>query len=381
MDALCAASLLLYFAATFIHDFSIWTPTEIVLLLGARTVWAVLIIGLWLLVRRRGGLGWIIGFFAMALVGAGMDQYNMLVMAIVVCYVYLGVRAGHIAVGVALVVYELPTLLTRDVWTAEQLALMALSFLTAICPPMLIGYVLRRHSEALQLLAATNTELGQVNADIRAQAQLDEDLLLAEERARAARELHDGLGHQLTVVAMSLDYAARTLPSQPVQAISEVAAAREVIAETLSDVRSWAQALQPIGAQQPGLAGLPNLVQGFGSSGMTIDLKLPEHTVQLSRRQELFITRFAQEGLTNALKHARADRVELSVELAADDLRLRLANDGLLPDEVTAGFGLRSLGERAAELGGEFAVGAEAGLFVLEARLPLSSSEVGAGVG
>lgn len=380
MDALCAANLLLYFAATFINDFSIWTFDELVVLLAARIIWAAVIIGLWLLVRRRGRFGWVIAFFAIALLGTGMDQYNMLVMAIVVCYVYLGIRAGHIAVAVSLTLYIVPALLP-GVWSAEQLALISLRFVAAIVPPTLIGYVLRRHSEALQLLAVTNEELGQASSDIRAQARLDEDLLLAEERARAARELHDGLGHQLTVAAMSLDYAARTLPSQPDQAMPEVAAARELIAGTLTDVRSWAQALQPVGAQQPGLAGLQSLVQGFASSGMAIELDLPEVRPGLSRRQELFVTRFAQEGLTNALKHARAARIKLTVEADQSQISLQLANDGAVPAEVSEGFGLHSLRERAAELGGQFSAETADGQFVLTARLPLSPIEVGAGVG
>lgn len=383
MDALCAANLLLYFAATYIYDFSGIPASDLVVMLGVRTVWGLLMIGLWLAVRRGGRAGWVIAFYVLALLGTLSDQFTMMVIAIVVGYVYLGRRAGHIMAAVAVVGYSLVAIVLPParLFTLTEEILVELNFLIVVAVPALIGYVLRRHSETLQRLAAANAELAQANADLKVEASLEQELLLAEERARAARELHDGLGHQLTVAGMSLDFAARTLDGHRAEALSEVGAARELVAETLVDIRSWAQALQPAAGQLPGVAGLPELVRGFSASGMAVHLEMPPLPPALNRRQELFVTRFAQEGLTNALKHARADQVGLSVRNEPGELVLQLSNDGQLPVSVDEGFGLRSLRERAAELDGEVTAKITNGRFVLLARLPLAADREGVQVG
>lgn len=381
LDALCAAGMVLYVAESYLYDFSSWETRDLVMALVGRTVWGLMIVVLWLVVRRTGNRGWVIAFDVLAVFGTLMDEFSMMMIAIVVTYVYLGRKAGHGYVAAAVLGYASLFFILPSAWSASVEALIMGNYLIGLLVPALIGYVLRRHSEVLAGLASTNSELAQANADLRAEASVDQELLLAEERARTARELHDGLGHQLTVAGMSLDFAARTLDSHPADSLAEVGAARQVVAGTLGDIRAWAQALQPVGGQVPGLAGLPSLVAGFGASGMAIDLDLPASPPELNRRQQLFVTRFAQEGLTNALKHARANQVELSARLDGDELVLELRNDGRLPTEVEEGFGLRSLRERAAELDGTVGAETDAGQFILIGRLPLAEERIGVGIG
>ncbi len=380
MDALCVANLVLYLTTTFVYDFRGWEPQVLISTLALRIAWALIIAGLWLVIRRSGRIVWVVGFCVLAIIGTGMDEFSMLVMAIVVVYVFLGNRAGLILVATSVVVYTLPILVARDAWSPSESALIVVRFLITIATPTLIGQVLRRGSEVLEQLSVANGELGRANREIRERASLDQDLMLAEERARAARELHDGLGHQLTVAGMSLDFASHSLPGQRELALSEVDEARRVVSETLSDVRSWAQALQPVDLQASGLGGLPALVRGLGTGELSVDLNLPDRLPVLGHRQELFVTRFVQEGLTNAVKHARAARVEVVAEVLDQRLMLRLSNDGWLPAEVTEGFGLRSLRERAEEVAGEFRAEVSHGGFTLRADIPLVVDKLGVGV-
>lgn len=381
LDALCAAGMVLYIAESYLYDFSSWETRDLIMALAGRTAWGLMIVVLWLVVRRTGNKGWVIALDVLAVFGTLMDEFSMMMIAVVVTYVYLGRRAGHGYVAAAVLGYASLFFIVPSAWSASVQALIMGNFLIGVLVPGLIGYVMRRHSEVLAGLASANSELAQANADLRAEASIGQELLLADERARTARELHDGLGHQLTVAGMSLDFAARTLDSHPDDSLAEVDAAREVVSGTLGDIRAWAQALQPVGGQEPGLAGLPSLVAGFGASGMVIDLDLPANCPELNRRQQLFVTRFAQEGLTNALKHARAGRVELAAWTDDDELVLELRNDGRLPAEVEEGFGLRSLRERAAELDGTVGAETDAGQFVLTGRLPLAGERIGVSVG
>lgn len=380
MDALCAANLWLYLSPSYINDFRIWDPGEIAVLVGARSGWALIIVGLWLAVRRWGTTGWIVAFCLLSLLGTLMDEFSMLVMAIVVVYVYLGRRAGHVFVGASTAGYGM-LLLVPGGWTTAKTFEILLRFVLSAATPALLGYVLRRYFEASLQLAATNAELGQAALDLRAQATLDQDLLLAEERTRAARELHDGLGHQLTSAGMSLDFASRTLVTNPEAALTEAEAARRALSEASAEIRSWAQAVHPVGTRALGLAGLPALVQGFRHPGMTINLDLPAVPLTLGRRQELFVTRFAQEGLTNAFKHGRAGHVTLGVRVEEDTLVMQLADDGAGPSQIQEGFGLRSLRERAEELDGAFVASVTDVGFTIQARLPLTSGWAGARVG
>lgn len=381
LDALCAFNLLLFYASTFIADFSGWDRSDIVIGLTTRSLFGLLLVGLWLAVRRRGQRAWVLAFYVIALVATGMDEFSMLFMAIVSAYVYVGRRTGHILSAVAVLAYIAMFWLVPKPWTLQETALIVWRFLAAVAIPALIGYVLRRHRESLAHLGAINSELGRANADIRARASLDEDLLLAEERARAARELHDGLGQQLTVAGMSLDFASRSWAHHPEAARTEVSAARETLGEALDQIRSWAQTSQRAAQHSVGLPGLVQLAKDFESSGLAVDLELPRSTPELSRRQALFVTRFAQEGLTNALKHGGAARVQLRASTFADRLVLVVSNPTTTPTRVEEGFGLRSLRERAAELDGEFGAQVVDGVFTMHAELPLEPAKLVVSVG
>ncbi len=380
LDALCVASMFIYLVGTFVHRYDIYSAQQLLVGILLRVIWALIMVGLWLLIRRSGRRPWIVTFVVLAILGIGMDELSMLVLAIVVVYVYLGPRAGHLVVGLSVLV-EAALVFLPDNWTLREEVGIVSRTLVTVGVPALIGFTLRRYAEATGRMATLNSELGHASSALSEQVKLDQQIVLAEERARAARELHDGLGHQLTVAGMSLDFASRTLATQPELALQEAGEARSTVSEALGDIRTWAQATRPVGAQTLGLAGLPVLVEGFRSSGLKVHLDLPPDLPELGRRQQLFVTRFAQEGLTNALKHARASEVWLSVDQADGALTLRMANNGALPSSVDDGFGLRSLRERAAEVAGDFEAAVTNGLFVITAHVPLAAVPAGVGHG
>ncbi len=226
----------------------------------------------------------------------------------------------------------------------------------------------RKESE--RLLA----ELQEAHRALQEYAQKAEALAVSEERNRLAREMHDTLGHRLTVSAVQLEAAERLIPSQPERAAEMVATVRGQVRAALAELRQTVAALrQPLKDDLPLERALPRLVDEFQqATGLEVALRLPDELPPLSAPQRLTLYRAVQEGLTNIHKHAAAKRAWVKLEAADNRLRLLVRDDGRGPQGNGGGFGLRGLRERAAHLGGEvrFGPAPERGS-LLEVELPL----------
>ena len=198
-----------------------------------------------------------------------------------------------------------------------------------------------------------HAELLAAHAQLTEAMNASRDLVLAEERARAAAELHDGLGHQLTLVSMSLDYAGRMRGRDTERAWAEVANASVIARQALADMRLWVRALHPARLDQlTEPSAFETVAEVFRGTGLAVQVDVSANE-PLNRPHALFAYRLIQEGLTNVLRHARASRVVFGIE--RDDrggLRLTVGDNGSVPGEINPGYGLRGLTERAEELGG-----------------------------
>ncbi len=229
----------------------------------------------------------------------------------------------------------------------------------------------------LRAYNAQHAELVTVNAQLTEAMDASRDLVLATERARAAADLHDGLGHQLTLISMSLEYADRMREKDAELAWDEVANASATARQALADMRLWVRALHPARLDQltepSSFEAVADVFRGTGLN-VTVEVSTDE---QFDARQTLFAYRMIQEGLTNALRHARASQVVVTI--AQDDagrLRLVVADNGSGNSEIRPGYGLRGLIERAEALGGRLRLqhpGSLGGLDLI-AELPEVSS-------
>lgn len=211
-----------------------------------------------------------------------------------------------------------------------------------------------------------------------AQGQLKQ-LAVAEERNRLAREMHDSLGHRLTVAVVQLEGAQRLIPKDPERAARMIGSMREEMKEALSDLRRTVAALRlPAAGDLPFDAALRRLAQGFQeSTGLAVQLQLA-NLPALGEAQRLALYRAAQEALTNAQRHAGARTIWLDVRLAGDQVVLTAADDGRgFPADLNGGgFGLRGLQERAAQLGGQLSLEARPGGGAqLSFSIPLTAAE------
>ncbi|TKK88004.1 sensor histidine kinase [Herbidospora galbida] len=166
-----------------------------------------------------------------------------------------------------------------------------------------------------------------------------------EERRRLRRDLHDGLGPGLAAIGIGLYLIEAATPGEEVRNV------RELTQTLVADVRRIVQGLRPPALDELGLAGaLEDLALDAIGPQVTVTVSdLPE----LSAAVEVAAYRIVQEALANSLKHARADRIDISATAEAGQLTVTVTDDGCgLPDPLVEGVGSGSMRDRAAELGG-----------------------------
>jgi signal transduction histidine kinase len=264
-------------------------------------------------------------------------------------------------------------------WGAEGAMQAAAGYFPAFLFTLLTTMITRAARADKSRAEATSTELAVANQHLREHAAQAEELATTRERNRLAREIHDGVGHYLTVIKVQLDAASALLPSDPARAAESVAKAARLAGEALDDVRRSVGTLAADAARPPLADTLRALT---ADSPPEIELKIEGPSRPLGASAEHALYRTAQEGLTNIRKHAGATRVVLTLDYRDPrHVRLSLRDNGRgAPAKHTGasaasggngGFGLRGLRERIALLGGKLDAGNDpAGGFALTAEVP-----------
>jgi signal transduction histidine kinase len=225
---------------------------------------------------------------------------------------------------------------------------------------------------------AQEAEAAETRAD---QAERERDaamrLAVAEERARIARELHDIVAHAVSVMVLQVGAVRHHLPDELAEDADALQGVERTGRTALAEMRRLLGAMRRDGDEvelgpQPGLDGLESLVAEVERAGLPVRLDVAGDRVPLPRALDLSAYRIVQEGLTNALRHAHASRVDVSVRYAPDELRIEVRDDGAGGAGGDPGFGLVGVRERVKIYGGEMTAGAaDGGGFVLRTRLPL----------
>ena len=184
-----------------------------------------------------------------------------------------------------------------------------------------------------------------------------EEMAVVEERNRLAREMHDTLGHRLTVASVQLEAAERLGPTDWQRAAALVSTVREQVHLALGELRGTVAALRaPIAADLHLRSSLRRLADDFEeATGLTVHRVLPDDMPPLPDAHRLTLFRTAQEALTNIQKHAAARQAWLVLNVGEGAVALLVSDDGrgLPPGSGPPGFGLQGLRERACQLGGE----------------------------
>jgi signal transduction histidine kinase len=206
-----------------------------------------------------------------------------------------------------------------------------------------------------------------------------------EERMRIARELHDVLAHNISLINVQAGVALHLMDEQPGQSRSALVAIKQASNDALGELRSVLDVLRqgdeaPPRAPASGLARLDGLVAGAGATGLEVGTRVEGTPRPLPAGTDLAAYRIVQESLTNVTRHAGPASASVLITYGEKDLTVQVDDDGrgpVAPAGGSGGNGIRGMEERVAALGGELTTGPRpGGGFRVLARLPLDAEGV-----
>jgi signal transduction histidine kinase len=215
------------------------------------------------------------------------------------------------------------------------------------------------------------------------QAELEREeqarLAVAEERARIARELHDVVGHSVSVMTVQASAVRRLLEPDQDKEREALLVVEQTGREALAEMRRMVGVLRrpdeaPALAPQPSLEHIEKLVAHTRETGLPVELRIEGTAAELPPGIDTTAYRIVQEALTNAVKHARASKAEVVVRYVDGSVELTISDDGQGGgDGDGSGHGLVGMRERVSVYGGELEAGPQTGGgFRLRATLPVT---------
>jgi signal transduction histidine kinase len=216
------------------------------------------------------------------------------------------------------------------------------------------------------------------NRELEQQRELQAQAAVMVERGRIARELHDVVAHNVSMMVVQAGAAARVLDGEQPDVRNALDVIAEAGRETVDEMRTLLGVLRsdegPTALKpQPGLADLEHLVGAVREAGLPVTLRIEGAPRSLPAALDLSAFRIVQEALTNTLKHAGPAQAEVTVRYQGGAVELEVADNGQgSSGGRSTGHGLVGMRERAAMFGGELGTArASEGGFIVRARLPL----------
>ena len=260
----------------------------------------------------------------------------------------------------------LPPLLHQESWSVGSALALAAWLLV-------IGTV----AEILRTRRERQAELAHVQAEEARRRASEERLLIA-------RELHDVLAHNISLINVQAGVALHLLDERPDQARPALTAIKDASKEALGELRSVLDVLRRSedGATAPraptaGLRDLPGLVERTRTAGLDVTLDVSGDARPVPAGVDLAAFRIVQEALTNVVRHARTSTARVRLEYGDDQLTVQVDDDGVnasVPPVVAAGRGIAGMRERVQALSGTFEAGPRPGRgFRVRARFPIES--------
>ncbi|HWI51741.1 MAG TPA: sensor histidine kinase [Symbiobacteriaceae bacterium] len=213
-----------------------------------------------------------------------------------------------------------------------------------------------RSKKLFREVSHSQAALERAHRQLQESAVMEQHMAVLEERQRLAREIHDSVAHGLTALVVQAQAARKLMDRDPARAAETVARCEEMAREALQETRRAVRALHPAGLeQQSDVDALQRLARDYGiATNMQVSVTADELARAMppdpSRLEQLY--RIFQEALTNAHRHGQAKNVSASIAVISGAVLLTITNDGLPPDSLDPGIGLKSMAERARSIGG-----------------------------
>lgn len=256
--------------------------------------------------------------------------------------------------------------------------------------PLIYGYTIPPANDALLLAGwtvavAIAAEAYRFRAErvaaTRASRQIDQRRRQSEDRLRVARDLHDVIGHNISLINVQASMGLDLMDSQPEQARAALSAIKSASKEALEELRAMLTTLRRDDevaprSPAPGLDRLPELIELTRAAGLSVEAEVAGKAPPLPAAVHLAAYRIIQESLTNVARHAGRARVTVRVTYDDTNMHVEIDDDGTAPSgrgtPIGTGSGITGMRERAAALGGELSAGFRpGGGFRVSARLPV----------
>jgi signal transduction histidine kinase len=337
------------------------------------------------------------GFGALMLVRRRFPVAVLVVtMFMLFAYYILGYPAIGMAVPVAAALYSAAELRHLAASIVISLILIGVSTYFRIVGGEDIAYLLGYELISTVTLMAAAIALGDSTRSRRAlRAEQEQTARLIEqehahraeqrvqaERVRMARDLHDVIGHSISVISLHADVAREAIGNDDEVARQALGHIRAASSETMRELRATVKLLRNPTSEQPdrsitSLINLATLLDSATASGLTVDVHIDGEVVGLPATVDMAAYRIVQESLTNVIRHANATQVTLTIAVGAYELRLQVADNGTnLLSDVIPGSGIAGMLERARLLGGTLTTRRlPSGGFEVNATLPLRNDQ------
>ncbi len=273
-----------------------------------------------------------------------------------------------------------PVLAIAWVWT---IWLAPLAYGYAV-PPANDTLTLAGWSVALAIAAEATRIRAERAAATRASHQLDQRRQQSEQRLRVARDLHDVIGHNISLINVQASMGLDLIDRQPEQARAALSAIKSASKEALEELRTMLTTLRGDDdaaprSPAPGLDRLPELIELTRAAGLPVEVEFTGTAPPLPAAVQLAAYRIIQESLTNVARHAGQARVTVRVTYDDATVHVQIDDDGTAgsggPAAIGTSSGITGMRERATALGGNLSAGFRpGGGFRVSARLPVGSS-------
>jgi signal transduction histidine kinase len=297
-------------------------------------------------------------------------------------------------ITIPLAVYSLGVLLDRNRALGSFAATVLLLFVAVIAAdhvdpdtfvfflllaggPFLVGRIVNARIQLARELRAKASRLEQDQAETQ-------KLAVAEERARIAREMHDVVAHNVSVMVVQASAARRMIDHDPTRAREALSSVEQTGREALAEMRRMLDVLRVEDeraalAPQPSIDELEALIDLAREAGLEVELEFEGERRHVSSGVDLSAFRIVQEALSNTIKHAGAAHARVRLRFGDDEVEVDVTDDGhgVRPhSENGTGHGLVGMRERVAMLGGRLEAGYRAnGGFEVRATLPLKTED------
>jgi signal transduction histidine kinase len=297
-----------------------------------------------------------------------LDGYPVLgFVAVILQFFALGNR-GEPGRAVALVVLLASVTSVVGTLLGPEAPVAAIGACLVVVAPTLAGRLVRHQQRQNQALVALTREL----AEERSRA---EEAAVGAERSRIAQELHDVVGHEVTMIAIQAEAAAAALRVAPERAAEPVEAIRATAHRTLTEIRAVLGLLAPDADARPSSEGLVALADWAREAGIINTLGVTGTPLPDGAPVTLAVSRIVRECLTNAGRHAPGEAVSLTVDWKPGEVRVRSVNGtGTRDRKPQPGRGLTGMRHRAELLGGSFEAGTSDGRFDVRVVIPNGST-------